>query len=171
MKYLIFPSRRVFFARKLDCRTRVSRMLPALLGILICAPTLRAQQTDTPSGMDPQTAQELLMRIDRLEARLKESEARQVESDARIKELELILLKDPAASPSSTHPREAQFPRTFDGDNQYRGPGDTTRPRRDRSARGYRRRDRDPTSEPHDRRREAQAHQGQQGSSRGSASH
>jgi hypothetical protein len=32
-------------------------------------------------------------------------------------------------------PREAQLPRIFDGDDQLRGPGDPTRPRRDRSAR------------------------------------
>ena len=110
MKYLIFPSRRAPFARRLNGRTRVSRILPALLGILICAPILRAQQAGTPSGLDQQTAQELLKRIDRLETRLKESEARQAESDARIKELELIVLKDPAASPSSMPPREVQFP-------------------------------------------------------------
>jgi hypothetical protein len=83
-------------------------MLPALLGILLFAPVLRAQQMDTPPAVDQQTAQALLKRIDQLEARLKETEAKQVESDARIKELEAMAMKDQAAPPTSMPTRAFQ---------------------------------------------------------------
>jgi hypothetical protein len=93
MKYSTLPPFRGLLVLQHPGRARGKRMLPLLLGMLLSTPILWAQQTDTPSDLNQQTAQALLQRIDQLEARLKEVEA--------------ALSKTPAAIPSPTPPQAA----------------------------------------------------------------
>jgi hypothetical protein len=79
-------------------------MLLPVLVILLCTPALPAQQTST-AGLDQQTAQALLKRIDQLEAKLKESDARLSESETRIRELEANSAKNSAVARISISPQ------------------------------------------------------------------
>jgi hypothetical protein len=54
---------------------RVQRTLPVLLGVLLFARGLSAQQSAGMTNVDPQTLHELLARIDQLEARVKQLES------------------------------------------------------------------------------------------------
>ncbi|MGB7846071.1 MAG: hypothetical protein WBL63_10675 [Candidatus Acidiferrum sp.] len=83
-------------ARMLSAQVRGSLLLGVLVGMLIGAPILWAQQTDGTQGPDPQNTQLLLQRIDQLEARLKEVEA--------------ALARVQAASLSSAPPQPAAQP-------------------------------------------------------------
>jgi hypothetical protein len=75
MKHPIPQSLKDQLARTVNAQIRGNLRLPFLLGMLLGAPVLWAQQTDSKQGLDPQNAQVLLQRIDQLETRLKEVEA------------------------------------------------------------------------------------------------
>src|SRR6266849_5353136 len=75
MKSSTLPRIRVLFAQKLIGRIRGKLMFALLLGMLVSAPILVAQQADVPSDLNQQTAQLLLRRIDQLEGKVKELEA------------------------------------------------------------------------------------------------
>src|ERR1700757_4194216 len=74
MNHLISQRLRSQFARQIRSQIR-SYLTLLLLGMLLSAPVLWAQQPAATQGLDPQTAQALLQRVDQLEARLKDVEA------------------------------------------------------------------------------------------------
>jgi len=94
-------------ARKVSALIRRTLALRLLLGMLLSPALLWAQQTDSPQGLEPQTAQALLQRIDQLETRLKEVET----ALAKVQALNVSPLPpQPAVTPPTVTPPPAPAP-------------------------------------------------------------
>ena len=75
MNHSPFPQIRVLSARKLLGRMRGKLMFPLLLGLVMGAPGVCAQQMTASADANPLTPQSLLQRIDQLEGEVKELRA------------------------------------------------------------------------------------------------
>jgi hypothetical protein len=107
MKYSTLARIRVLFAMKLIGRMRGTLMFLFLLGMVMGAPPLCAQQFAAPSGLNELTPQLLLQRIDQL--------------DGEIKELRAALVKITAEPPNQA-PSQAAPPRQPDAESQAQPP-------------------------------------------------
>ena len=84
MKYSTFPRIKALLALIFAGRIPRKLKLPLLLGMFLTSPILCAQQSSTPSDMNPQTTQLLLQRMDQLEAKVRELEAALAQATAAI---------------------------------------------------------------------------------------
>ncbi len=84
MKYSTLPRIKALLALIFAGRIPRKLKLPLLLGMFLTSPILCAQQSSTPSDMNPQTTQLLLQRMDQLEAKVRELEAALAQATAAI---------------------------------------------------------------------------------------
>jgi hypothetical protein len=84
MKDSTLPRIKVLLALIFAGRIPRKLKLPLLLGMFLTSPILCAQQSNTPSDMNPQTTQLLLQRMDQLEAKVRELEAALAQATAAI---------------------------------------------------------------------------------------